>query len=91
MQMPGMEYTMFKLGDVPIGGMMQITSQMGPMPPHWAVYFTVDDAEESAKKAEELGGNVFMPIVDIPGVGRMAGVQSPQGVMFYIIKYSQQM
>ena len=43
-----------------------------------------------APKAElekALGATVFLPAVDIPTVGRMAGIASPQGVMFYVIKY----
>lgn len=89
MDMGNMNYTTFKLGDEPpIAGMMAITSEMGPMPPHWATYFTVDDADEAVRKAQELGGSVLMPAMDIPNVGRFAALTSPQGVMFSVIKYS---
>jgi len=87
MKMPGMDYTMFKLGDVPIAGMMAITDEMGSMPPHWATYFTVTDPDEAGRKAEELGGKIVMGPHDIPNVGRFCGLTSPKGVMFFVIRY----
>jgi predicted enzyme related to lactoylglutathione lyase len=89
MPMPHMEYTVFKLDGVPIAGMMAIQPQMGKMPPHWGVYFTVTDADKSASEAAKLGGKVCVPPTDIPNVGRFAGIISPQGIMFYVIKYTQ--
>ena len=87
MPMPGMEYTVFSLGDKMIAGMMAPTPQMGEMPPLWVTYFTVNDADETAKKALELGGSVCVQPTDIPSVGRFCGVVSPQGVMFMALKY----
>jgi uncharacterized protein len=87
MPMPGFDYTTFKLGDEWVGGMMQITPQMGNVPPHWAVYFTVNDADVTAREATELGATLCVPVQDIPNVGRFCGITSPQGVTFYVIKY----
>jgi uncharacterized protein len=89
MSMPGMDYTLFKLDGVeqPIAGMMALTPDMGPMPPNWATYFTVNDADAAAAKATELGGSVAVGPLDIPDIGRFAGIVSPQGVMFFVIKY----
>jgi len=89
MQMPGMDYTTFKLGETPIAGMLAITPEMGKMPPHWGTYLTVDDPDEAARKAEELGATILVPLQDIPEVGRFCCIQSPQGVMFYVIKYAR--
>lgn len=87
--MPGMTYTSFKLDGAYVAGMMAITPEMGPIPPHWGVYFTVSDIEEAERHAITLGATLFLPVQDIPGVGRFAGVTSPQGVMFYVIQYSR--
>jgi predicted enzyme related to lactoylglutathione lyase len=87
MPMPGMDYTVFNLGDKMIAGMMEPNAGMKDMPPHWATYFTVNDADETAKKAAELGGTVIVPPMDIPTVGRFCGISSPHGVMFLVIKY----
>ncbi len=84
-----MKYTTFKLGDDYAGGMMQLSPEMGDMPAGWSTYVTVNDVDESAEKATGLGAHVFMPAMDVPTVGRMAGIASPQGVTFYVIKYAQ--
>jgi predicted enzyme related to lactoylglutathione lyase len=84
MQMPGMEYTVFSLGEKMVAGMMV---PMPGMPHQWVTYFTVNDADETATKASELGGKVFVPPTDIPNIGRFSGITSPQGVSFFVIKY----
>jgi predicted enzyme related to lactoylglutathione lyase len=87
--MPGMDYTLFKLGSELVAGMMQIRPDIGAMPAHWGVNFTVDDADEAARLALELGGEVHAPLHDIPDVGRFCGITSPQGVRFYVIHYTR--
>lgn len=89
MPMPGGSYTTFKLGDAYVAGMMQIAPQMGAMQPHWGTYFTVNDADETAREAVGLGARICVPPQDVPGVGRFCGITSPQGVTFYAIKYSR--
>jgi predicted enzyme related to lactoylglutathione lyase len=86
--MPGFDYTVFKLGDQFVGGLMSIQPHMGAMRPQWATYFTVKDADETAGLAVELGGKVCVPAQDIPEVGRFCGITSPHGVVFYVIKYT---
>jgi predicted enzyme related to lactoylglutathione lyase len=81
-----MEYTMFKNADRGAGGMYKITPEMGPMPPHWLVYFAVDDCDAKVQKATELGASVMKPADDIPGVGRFAILNDPQGAAFALIK-----
>lgn len=84
-----MKYTTFKLGDDYAGGMMQYVPEMGDMPIGWATYVTVNDVDESVANATGLGASVFMPAMDIQTVGRMAGMRTPQGVSFYVIRYEQ--
>ena len=69
-----------------MAGMMAITKEMGPMPPCWGVYLTVNDCDASAEKAKALGGKVFMGPKDIEHVGRFAVIQDPQGAVFSMIK-----
>jgi predicted enzyme related to lactoylglutathione lyase len=85
--MPGFDYTIFKQGSEQVGGMMPILPHMGSMKPHWATYFTVNDANESASLAAKLGGKLCVPVQDIPGIGRFCGINSPQGVTFFAIEY----
>ena len=86
--MPGFEYTTFKNGNVPVGGLMPISPGRPTPRSSWATYFTVDDPDEAARLATELGGQVHVPLEDIPGIGRFCGITSPQGVPFYAIRYA---
>jgi uncharacterized protein len=81
-----MEYTMFSNNERPAAGMYKIQPQMGEVPPHWLVYFAVDDCDAKAQKATELGAKIFAPPADIPGIGRFSILQDPQGAVFAIIK-----
>jgi uncharacterized protein len=50
-------------------------------PPHWSVTFATDNADATAAKASELGGNVLAPPFDAPWV-RMTVIADPQGATF---------
>ncbi|HEX3542048.1 MAG TPA: VOC family protein [Acidimicrobiales bacterium] len=43
-----------------------------PGPPRWTTYVNVDDADAVTKLAEEAGGRVIVPVMDVMGAGRMA-------------------
>jgi uncharacterized protein len=55
-------------------------------PPHWSVTFGTDDADATAEKASELGGEVLVPPFDAPWV-RMTVIQDPQGATFLASKF----
>jgi predicted enzyme related to lactoylglutathione lyase len=84
-----MEYTEWKNGDEHAGGMMQIAPHMGPVPPHWGIYFAVDNCDATFEKATSLGARAFVPPMDIENVGRFAVMQDPQGAVFSIIKLTE--
>jgi len=88
-QMGPMTYTSFMNGERPAGGMYEPPPEMGNVPPHWLVYFAVDDCDAKAAKASKLGGKTLTPPMDIPGTGRFAVIQDPQGAAFGIIKLDQ--
>jgi predicted enzyme related to lactoylglutathione lyase len=81
-----MEYTMFTNNGKPTAGMFQITPEMAGLPPHWLVYFSVDDCDARTEKATELGATIMKPADDIPGIGRFSILVDPQGAAFAIIK-----
>ncbi len=83
------DYLMFMNNGRAAAGMMQIQAEWGDMPSNWSVYFAVEDCDTSAAKAAELGGNILNPPSDIPGTGRFALVQDPQGAIFSIIYMPQ--
>ncbi len=84
----GMTYTLFKVGDTPVGGLMPMPAEAPDMPPVWGSYVTVDDVDAAAKKARELGGSVYKEPTDIPGVGRFCVVGDPQGAFLGLIKFT---
>lgn len=75
----GQTYTTFVVGDRSVAG--AITPMMEGVPPHWHVYFGVDDVAESAARVTALGGTVLAGPMDTP-VGPMATVRDPQGAVF---------
>jgi predicted enzyme related to lactoylglutathione lyase len=81
----GVEYTVFHGPTGMAGGMYGITKEMGEMPPCWLPYFVVDGTEAAIGTAKELGGAVLHGPMDMPGVGRTALLQDPQGAAFYVI------
>lgn len=58
--------------------------QEGGGPPHWATYFNVADADETARRVEQAGGKVLMDPMDVMDAGRMAVFADPTGAVFSI-------
>ena len=82
---PGMDYREFTTGsDRPVGGLYQIDPKWfgdNPPPPHFMSYVAVDDVDENARVATNLGDTIIRGPMDIPGVGRMAIIKDPTGAM----------
>jgi len=79
-------YTMFTDAGAPRGGMMAIPADLGPVPPHWKIYFAVSDCEGQTTLAQSLGGTVRFPPTDAAGVGRYSVLADPQGAVFAVIQ-----
>ena len=78
---PDMIYTMLKKKGKNVGALYKLGPQQKGVPPHWNVYVAVTSADETAKKAKELGGKLLMEPFDVMDVGRMAIIQDQQGAM----------
>ena len=63
-----------------------IAGDQPDVPPHWSVTFAVDDADATAERAAELGGQVIVPPFDAPWV-RMTVITDPQGATFTASKF----
>ena len=86
----GMQYLEFGSGDgCGFGGMYQPSAEMcgeGEIkPPHFMNYISVDDCDNAASRAFELGGKIVVPPMDIPQVGRFCVVEDPTGASFSMI------
>ena len=66
------------------GGMMQMDENFGAMPSVWQTYFAVADIDESIKRAQELGGSIVIPKMEIPEGGHFSLVRDPAGAHFNI-------
>ncbi len=58
-------------------------------PPHWNLYVAVKSADESAKRAADLGGTILVKPFDVMTFGRMAVIQDPTGAAFCIWEAKQ--
>jgi uncharacterized protein len=95
----GMQYNEIVVAGQHVGGMYRMGAEceggdaaaaeggspMPPMPPHWKSYVAVDDVDAAAARACELGGKVFAPPMDIPGVGRLCVINDPTGATLSLI------
>ena len=63
-----------------------IAADQPDVPAHWSVTFAVDDADATAARAAELGGQVVVPPFDAPWV-RMSVITDPQGATFIASKF----
>jgi uncharacterized protein len=49
--------------------------------PHWTPFISVVDADETAVRAEELGGGRIRPVFDVLDLGRVAALHDPAGAI----------
>ena len=54
------------------------------VPPHWAIYIAVENADAATAKAGQLGGKILAPAFDVMDAGRMAIIQDPTGAQFCV-------
>jgi predicted enzyme related to lactoylglutathione lyase len=74
-------YTMAQIDGDDVAG---IGPAQNPGPPYWTTYFTVDDADATAKSVEAAGGTVLAPPFDVFDGGRMAVFADPNGAAFNV-------
>ena len=81
-----MSYTLLKVGDEVVGGVMEPPENV---PPSWSVYFGAADIDETAAKVAELGGQVINGPFPTP-LGQMIVAADPAGGVFLVHDYSTQ-
>jgi hypothetical protein len=75
-------YGFFQLGGRTVAGGMQTEPDQGP--PAWTVYFQSEDAQATAKAAEQAHGTVLFQPMDVMGQGHMAVLADKGGAPFGI-------
>ena len=84
-----MGYTMARMGNQEVAGLMAMPQDAQGMPPAWGSYVTVDDVDARVARVTALGGKLCVAPRDIPNVGRFAIIADPQGAMLAMITYLQ--
>jgi predicted enzyme related to lactoylglutathione lyase len=83
---PEMRYTTLGSGMDSQAGIFDASNDLPDgVPPHWTVYWGVENADEAIDKAVALGSTVLMPAVNTP-FGRMAAITDPLGAPFRIMQ-----
>jgi hypothetical protein len=79
-------YTMCLVKDKPVAALYEMGQEERSrgVPPHWRTYISIANADETAKKARSLGGQVIAEPMDVFEEGRMAMIQDPTGAMFAV-------
>ena len=77
-----MSYTLWKVGENAVGGLM---APPEGVPPCWSVYFGTEDAESTAARTVELGGQVVNGPFPSP-MGPLAVLQDPSGGVFLAVQ-----
>ncbi len=79
-------YTMFQLNGQNAGAAYTQRADERAMniPPHWNLYIAVENADETARRAAELGARLLVPPFDVATYGRMSVIQDPNGAVFSI-------
>jgi uncharacterized protein len=82
-------YTTIKLGEEMVGGILDMNSRGVPetVPPHWQVYFAVEDTDATLEKAKQGGGGLMVEPMEVPA-GRFAILTDPHGAGFAVIALS---
>lgn len=84
--MEGFTYHLARTGGDMVAGLMVTPVEVGPVPPHWLIYFAVDEADAVAEAIRTAGGTIVTEPADIPGTGRFAVATDPQGAYFGILQ-----
>jgi hypothetical protein len=64
-----------------LGAGMMLLPAGAPAPPHWLVYFGIDDIDPAVGKIGESDGALLVPKTAVPG-GEIVVAQDPQGAVF---------
>lgn len=74
-------YVMFSQGGKLVAGAGQMSEEMkaAGVPPSWNSYVSVSDAAATVAKARELGAEITVPVVQVPGSGALAFLTDPTG------------
>lgn len=79
-------YKILSAGSTMVGGLMPIPDHAEGASPAWMGYLGVDDVDAYAKRMSDAGGAIHRGPEEIPGIGRFAVVDDPEGATLALYK-----
>jgi predicted enzyme related to lactoylglutathione lyase len=79
-------YSLVRLGDRFVGSVYELLAEQRErgVAPHWLPYVAVESADQSVRKAEELGAACLVDPVDLLQAGRVSVLEDPSGANFAV-------
>ena len=90
MAMPEGTYCFLKLGERPVGGMLQMPPEAEGAPTMWMPYVTVANLKDAVAKAASLGAKLCKDITPVPNMGSFAMITDPQGATLGLWEFMKQ-
>ena len=84
MPMPNGPYFLLMSGETSVGGAIPQAHEGAPS--MWLPWVLINEVDAAVGRAEKGGGNVVVPLFDVPGVGRLSILADPVGAVFGVIK-----
>jgi uncharacterized protein len=88
LSMPGMAFTLFVAGGIPVSGLINLPEgarKMGAQP-GWAGYVGVNDLDAATDRIKRLGGAVYGPPTVIPNTSRFLAFSDPQAAALGVLQ-----
>ena len=85
---PGSTYRLFTSGDSPVAGLAKVPedARRTGVTPRWIGYVGVDDVDAAVDTIKQLGGEVYVPPIDVPNISRFSIVADPQMATLALVK-----
>ena len=87
MTIPGTNYTVFTMGEIPVSGLMHLPEEarQNGARPRWLGFVGVKDVDAVIDRIKGLGGDVLVSPRNVFAVSRFAVVADPQSATFALI------
>ena len=89
MPMPDATYHFLKIGERPVGGMLQMPPEAKGAPTMWMPYVTVTNLKEAAAKAKSLGAKICKDVTPVPEMGSFVIITDPQGATLGLWEFAK--
>src|SRR5262249_49122736 len=87
MAIPGTNYTVFTMGEIPVSGLMHLPEEarQNGARPRWLGFVGVKDVDAVIDRIKGLGGDVLVSPTNVFAISRFAVVADPQSATFALI------